>query len=133
MATVYTDADASLEALKGKTVAILGYGSQGHAHALNLRDSGVKVIVANRKDSPNGKLAVEVGFNPAAGLAAHLIEICGVDGGGGFTGVGVLPVLRIRSTMFLFSVSHSDGPKVRNCSARCEIGVLPKMTIVKCC
>src|SRR4051794_41249213 len=56
--------DAPLDALKGKTVAILGYGSQGHAHALNLRDSGVKVIVANRKDSANGRLAQEHGFDP---------------------------------------------------------------------
>ncbi len=56
--------DASLDALKGKTVAILGFGSQGHAHGLNLRDSGVKVIVANRKDSANGKLAIEHGFEP---------------------------------------------------------------------
>jgi ketol-acid reductoisomerase len=56
--------DAPIEPLKGKTVAILGYGSQGHAHAQNLRDSGVKVIVANRKDSPNGRLAQEHGFTP---------------------------------------------------------------------
>jgi ketol-acid reductoisomerase len=56
--------DAPLTGLQGKTVAVIGFGSQGHAHAQNLRDSGVKVIVANRKDSPNGKLAVEVGFNP---------------------------------------------------------------------
>ncbi len=55
--------DAPLDALRGKTVAILGFGSQGHAHGLNLRDSGVKVIVANRKDSPNGRLAVENGFS----------------------------------------------------------------------
>ncbi len=48
MATVYTDADASLEALRSKTVAILGYGSQGHAQALNLRDSGVEVIIGVR-------------------------------------------------------------------------------------
>ena len=46
--------DAPIDPLKGRTVAILGYGSQGHAHAQNLRDSGVKVIVANRKDSSNG-------------------------------------------------------------------------------
>jgi ketol-acid reductoisomerase len=45
--------DAPLDALKGKTIAVLGFGSQGHAHSLNLRDSGVKVIVANRKDSAN--------------------------------------------------------------------------------
>src|SRR3954447_4663778 len=56
--------DAPLDALKGKTVAVIGFGSQGHAHALNLRDSGVKVIVANRRDSSNGKLAIEHGFDP---------------------------------------------------------------------
>src|SRR5512138_3059286 len=56
--------DAPIDALKGKTVAILGYGSQGHAHAQNLRDSGIKVIVANRKDSANGRLAQEHGFDP---------------------------------------------------------------------
>ena len=58
---LYAD-DAPLTGLAGKTVAVLGFGSQGHAHAQNLRESGVKVIVANRKDSPNGKLAVEKGF-----------------------------------------------------------------------
>ena len=56
--------DAPIAPLKGRTVAILGYGSQGHAHAQNLRDSGVKVIVANRKDSANGRLAQEHGFDP---------------------------------------------------------------------
>jgi ketol-acid reductoisomerase len=56
--------DAPLDALLGKTVAILGFGSQGHAHAQNLRDSGVKVIVANRKESANGKLAIQHGFDP---------------------------------------------------------------------
>ena len=55
--------DAPSTRLKGKTVAILGFGSQGHAHAQNLRDSGVKVIVANRKDSANGRLAIERGFD----------------------------------------------------------------------
>src|SRR5690242_10337616 len=44
-ATVYYEEDATLEPLRDKTVAIIGYGSQGHAHALNLRDSGVRVIV----------------------------------------------------------------------------------------
>jgi ketol-acid reductoisomerase len=48
MAKVYYDEDASLEYLRGKTVAILGYGSQGHAHALNLRDSGINVIIGLR-------------------------------------------------------------------------------------
>ncbi len=48
---MYYDDDASLEPLEGKTVAILGYGSQGHAHALNLKDSGVDVVVGLRPDS----------------------------------------------------------------------------------
>src|SRR3954466_14204151 len=61
---MWYEKDAPLDALKGKTVAVLGYGSQGHAHAQNLRESGVKVIVANRRDSSNGKLAIEHGFDP---------------------------------------------------------------------
>jgi ketol-acid reductoisomerase len=48
---IYTDNDASLEPLKGKTIAILGYGNQGRAQALNLRDSGMTVLVGNREDS----------------------------------------------------------------------------------
>ncbi|HEV2471233.1 MAG TPA: ketol-acid reductoisomerase, partial [Chthonomonadales bacterium] len=44
-ARVYYDADADPQALQGKTVAVIGYGSQGHAHALNLKESGVRVIV----------------------------------------------------------------------------------------
>ena len=48
MATIYYDKDADLKALKGKMVAIIGYGIQGRGQALNLRDSGVKVVVAQR-------------------------------------------------------------------------------------
>jgi ketol-acid reductoisomerase len=51
MATIYYDKDANLGNLKGKTVAVIGYGSQGHAHALNLRDSGVQVVVGLHADS----------------------------------------------------------------------------------
>jgi ketol-acid reductoisomerase len=61
--TLY-DKDGSINALSGKTVAVIGYGSQGHAHAQNLRDSGVNVIVSNRRESDNGKLAIEHGFDP---------------------------------------------------------------------
>jgi ketol-acid reductoisomerase len=61
---VYYDADADLSLLKDKTIAILGYGSQGHAQAQNLKDSGCNVIVGQRKGSPNYDLAVEHGFDP---------------------------------------------------------------------
>src|SRR6185436_11870018 len=50
---IYYDADADLGRLQGKTIAILGYGSQGHAHALNLRDSGCEVVVGLRPGSPS--------------------------------------------------------------------------------
>lgn len=62
----YYDQDADLSVLKGKTVAILGYGSQGHAHAQNLRDSGVNVIVGQRPGSANYALAKEHGFEPVS-------------------------------------------------------------------
>jgi len=63
-ATIYYDKDADLKALSGKTVAILGYGSQGHAHAQNLRESGVTVIVGQRPGGANYELAVSHGFEP---------------------------------------------------------------------
>jgi len=56
------DDDADLELLDGKTVAILGYGSQGHAHALNLKDSGVKVVVGLRPESSSVAKAREQGL-----------------------------------------------------------------------
>ena len=49
MAKIYYEKDAKLELLKGKTIGIIGFGSQGHAHAQNLRDSGCQVIVAEAK------------------------------------------------------------------------------------
>jgi ketol-acid reductoisomerase len=54
---MYYDDDADLSLLEGKTVAIIGYGSQGHAHALNLKDSGVDVVVGLREDSSSVKEA----------------------------------------------------------------------------
>jgi len=62
MAKVYYEKDGDLKDLAGKTVAILGYGSQGHAHAQNLRDSGVKVIVAEQPGSGPANKAKEAGF-----------------------------------------------------------------------
>ncbi|GAB6151125.1 ketol-acid reductoisomerase [Clostridium botulinum] len=62
MAKVYYDEDANLELLRGKTVAIIGYGSQGHAHALNLKDSGVNVIVGLYEGSKSRKIAESQGL-----------------------------------------------------------------------
>ena len=68
---IYYDSDADLGVLKGKKVAIIGYGSQGHAQAQNLRDSGVDVIVGQRKGGPNYDLAKEHGFEPVSAAEAH--------------------------------------------------------------
>jgi len=60
---VYYDSDADLQLVKKKRVCIVGYGSQGHAHALNLRDSGVKdIVIALRENSPSAKKAKDDGF-----------------------------------------------------------------------
>jgi ketol-acid reductoisomerase len=59
---IYYDKDADLSRLEGKTVAILGYGSQGHAHALNLRDSGIEVVVGLRPDSASRAKAEAAGL-----------------------------------------------------------------------
>lgn len=63
-ATIYYEKDADLSNLKGKTIAILGYGSQGHAHAQNLRDSGCEVIIAELQGTANHEAAVKDGFTP---------------------------------------------------------------------
>ena len=57
MATIFYEHDANPNALKGKTIAILGYGSQGHAQAQNLRDSGCKVIVGLEPNRPSAQQA----------------------------------------------------------------------------
>jgi ketol-acid reductoisomerase len=78
-ATIYYDKDADLNALKGKTVAIIGYGSQGHAHAQNLRDSGVKVIVGQRPGGKNYDLAKSHGFEPmSAAEAAQQADVINI-------------------------------------------------------
>ncbi len=59
---VYYDKDANLDVLKGKKVAIIGYGSQGHAHANNLKDSGIDVVVGLRSDSASWKKAEKAGL-----------------------------------------------------------------------
>ena len=64
MAKIYYQKDAPIGPLKGKKVAVIGYGSQGHAHSLNLRDSGIKVAVADLKGTANYKLAQKHRFKP---------------------------------------------------------------------
>ena len=61
-AKIFYQEDCNLSLLDGKTIAIIGYGSQGHAHALNLRDSGCKVIIGLYKGSKSWKKAEEQGF-----------------------------------------------------------------------
>jgi ketol-acid reductoisomerase len=63
MAKIYYDKDANLALLKGKQIGVLGYGSQGHAHAQNLRDSGLPVVVAELKGSPGWRNAKKAGFD----------------------------------------------------------------------
>ena len=72
---VYYDRDCDINLIKDKKVAILGYGSQGHAHALNLRDSGAKnVAVALREGSPSAKKAESEGLK-VMGIAEAAAEV----------------------------------------------------------
>ncbi len=80
---IYYDSDADLGVFKGKKVAIIGYGSQGHAQAQNLRDSGVDVVVAELEGTANYDLAKEHGFEPItaneASSLANVIQILAQD------------------------------------------------------
>lgn len=79
MAKVYTSKDGSMAPFKGKTIAIIGYGSQGHAQAQNLRDSGVNVIIGELKGTDNFRLALKHKFKPMsaakAAAQADIIQI----------------------------------------------------------
>jgi ketol-acid reductoisomerase len=83
MVKMYYDKDADLKLLKGKTDAIIGYGSQGHAQAQNLRDSGLDVMVADLPGTPNYDLAIKHGFKPIsaaeAAKQADIIQILTED------------------------------------------------------
>ncbi len=83
MTDVFHDADADLAIIQGKKVAVIGYGSQGHAHALNLRDSGVEVKIGLKPDSKSVQKALEAGFEvlPSAEAAkwADVIVILAPD------------------------------------------------------
>ena len=76
MAKIYYDKDANLADIKDKTIAVVGYGIQGRGQALSLRDSGLKVIVAQRKGGPNYDQAVKDGFKPVdADVAAKQADV----------------------------------------------------------
>jgi ketol-acid reductoisomerase len=83
MAEIYYDNDADLSIIQGKKVAVIGYGSQGHAHAQNLRDSGVEVVIALREGSKSIQKATEAGFevksNAEATKWADVIVILAPD------------------------------------------------------
>ncbi|ARP51134.1 MULTISPECIES: ketol-acid reductoisomerase [Caproicibacterium] len=84
MPKIYYDADCDINVLKGKTVAVIGFGSQGHAHALNLRDSGVNVIVGLYKGSKRwGHVEKDMGFKvmttAEATKAADIIMVLAPD------------------------------------------------------
>ncbi len=70
MAKMFYDNDADLAVLKGFKIAVLGYGSQGHAQAQNLRDSGLNVVVGEKEGTPNYKKAIADGFTPVSAAEA---------------------------------------------------------------
>ena len=75
MAEMYYDADADLSIIQGKKVAVVGYGSQGHAHAMNLRDSGVDVVIALKEGSKSIAKAEEAGFKVDLYLCINLAAL----------------------------------------------------------
>jgi ketol-acid reductoisomerase len=96
---IYRDQDASLDPIRDKKVGILGYGSQGHAHALNLRDSGIDVRVGLRADSASRSKAVGAGLRvvdtaTAAAEADIVMMLVPDEQGGEIYGTQVAPGLR---------------------------------------
>src|SRR3990167_1633618 len=83
MAKIYYDKDADLNFIKDKTIAVIGYGIQGRGQALNLRDSGLKVIIGQRPGGPNYEQAKKDGFEPVeadvASKQADIIQILTQD------------------------------------------------------
>ncbi|EKJ87506.1 ketol-acid reductoisomerase [Leptospira meyeri] len=83
MANIYYDDSCDLNLLKGKTIAVIGYGSQGHAQAQNMKDSGLKVIIGLRDGSKSVKEAKEAGFEvfsvAEAAKKADIIQILAPD------------------------------------------------------
>ena len=75
MAKLYYDSDANLDLLTGKKIAVIGYGSQGHAHALNLKESGADVVVGLYKGSKSWSIAENAGLTVMeSGEAAKIAD-----------------------------------------------------------
>ncbi len=79
MVEMYYDANCNLELLRGKKIAIIGYGSQGHAHALNLKESGCDVVVGLRSTSASCALAKEAGLTVMETADAAKATRCSYD------------------------------------------------------
>ncbi len=83
MANIYYDSDCDLNSLKGKTIAVIGYGSQGHAQAQNMKDSGLKVIIGLKEGSKSIQDAKNAGFEvysvSEASQKADIIQILAPD------------------------------------------------------
>jgi ketol-acid reductoisomerase len=116
MARVYYDADADLNHLQGKVVAIIGYGSQGHAHALNLRDSGVEVHIGLYEGSRSREKAEAAGLrvHPVAEAVrkAQVVMVLTPDTGqGALYGESIAPYLNADKTLMFahaFSIHYRE-------------------------
>ena len=74
MVKVYRDEDADLNVLKGKTIAVIGFGNQGSAQAMNMRDSGLNVIIGLREGGKSFKIAKENGFEVTDKINLYIEE-----------------------------------------------------------
>ena len=107
MATIYHDEDADLSVIQGRKVAVIGYGSQGHAHALNLRDSGVDVRVGLAEGSKSRAKAQEEGLRVLS--VADAVKEVTSSGTTGMKAMGL--VMKIVQPK---TVGRADGQEVAN-------------------
>src|ERR1035441_5361338 len=112
------DQDATLEPLKGKTVAVLGYGNQGRAQSLNLRDSGALVIVGNRDDDYR-RQAIADGFKPlsireAAEAGDYLLVLTSDESQPLIWNEKIAPGLRPRKTLARASRARAGRGRKRS-------------------
>ncbi len=125
MATVYYDTDADPRALRGKTIAVIGYGSQGHAHAQNLRDSGCEVIVGLQAGSKSWAKAERDGFTVRetadAARGADVIALLVPDQHHRTAYARIAPELRKGATLL---VAHAFSVHFKEVEPSAEIDVV---------